>query len=131
MILFVAGYEMPFEDGGDLRAPLRPIRHRRQKLKFKHDAGNAEGDGAAQNLRRHLVVVSHNLRPRCLINIHGRQGEIDFRKDLARADVQTKTASKRMRTDAIDEVFREWNGKCGVIEGCLGNHRLMQSPADS
>ena len=41
MILFVAGYEMPFEDGGDLRAPLRPIRHRRQKLKFQHDAGDA------------------------------------------------------------------------------------------
>ncbi len=47
VVLLVAGFEVALQDRCNLRAPLRPVRHGRQKLKLQHDSWNAQRDGPA------------------------------------------------------------------------------------
>jgi hypothetical protein len=59
MMFLVTAVRVPFENGGDLRAPLWTLGHGRQKFKFEDDAGNAERDVA----RRRICAPSRRSEP--------------------------------------------------------------------
>ena len=103
MMLLVVSSQVPLQQRCKFGAPLRPLRHGRQKLEFQYDSGNRQRGRTAQNLLRDLLVVRHHFRPGRVRHVHGRQGKVDLGKNSAASDGQPQSALERMRADPVQQ----------------------------